>query len=163
MARHNHGDGTMECLNLFLGKREFLYIVSSMWKWQRILFLKYKKKSEPHFPHLRRSYAPSRSNCTDFENYPQEYYFSAFETQFYSNIVQFHTFSLLIEQFMQFGSADWPFLPNAFECMKSVWPYIKISDWLILRNTVDIFISPRCGARECPTLDTYWNRKVGSL
>ncbi len=34
-----------------------------------------------------------------------------------------------VEMFkMQFGLADGPFLPNEFECMKTVWPFIKISD-----------------------------------
>ncbi len=39
---------------------------------------------------------------------------------------------------MQFGPADWPFLPNEFKCMKIVWPFIKISDWPFLRNTIDM-------------------------
>ncbi len=39
---------------------------------------------------------------------------------------------------MQFCPADWPFLPNAFEYMKSVWPFTKISDWPFLRNTVEL-------------------------
>ncbi len=39
---------------------------------------------------------------------------------------------------MQFGPADWSFLPNMFERMKSVLPFIKISDWPFLRGTVDI-------------------------
>ncbi len=69
--------------------------------------------------------------------YAQEYHFSPFATQFCRNIVQFHPFFSLIEQFMQFGPADWPFLPHAFECMKSVWPFIKISDWPFLHNTID--------------------------
>ncbi len=61
-----------------------------------------------------------------------------FEAQFCRNIVQLCHFFLLIEQFMQFGPVDWPFSPNVFECMKSVWPFMKISDWPFLRNTVDI-------------------------
>ncbi len=30
------------------------------------------------------------------------------------------------------------FLPTAFECMKSIWPFIEISDRPFLRNTVDM-------------------------
>ncbi len=67
----------------------------------------------------------------------QEYHFSPFATKFCHNIMQLRPFFSLIEQFMQFGPTDWPFLPNVFECMKSVWPFIKISDWPFLRNTVD--------------------------
>ncbi len=54
----------------------------------------------------------------------QEHHFSPFATQFCCNIVQY--FFLLIEKFMQVGPADWPVLPNAFECMKSV-SYLKYS------------------------------------
>ncbi len=36
-------------------------------------------------------------------------------TQFCGNIKQFRPFFLLIELFLQFDPADWPFLPNAFE------------------------------------------------
>ncbi len=61
----------------------------------------------------------------------QEYHFSPFASQFCP-------FFLHIEQFRQFDPADLPFSPNAFECMKSVLPSIKISDWIFLRNTVDI-------------------------
>ncbi len=68
----------------------------------------------------------------------QEYHFSPFATQFCRNIVQFRPFFSLIEQFMQFDPVDWPFLPNTFECIKSVWPFIKISDWPFLRNTINI-------------------------
>ncbi len=39
----------------------------------------------------------------------REYHFSPFATQFRCNIVQFRHFFLLIEQFTQFGPADWPF------------------------------------------------------
>ncbi len=39
-------------------------------------------------------------------------------------------FFLTYWTFMQFGPADWHFLQNVFECMKSVWPFIKISDWI---------------------------------
>ncbi len=52
--------------------------------------------------------------------------------------MQFRPFFLLIEHFMQFGGADWLFLPNAFEGMKAVWPFIKISDRPFLRNAVDM-------------------------
>ncbi len=68
----------------------------------------------------------------------QEHHFSLFATQFCHNTMHFHPFFLLIGQFMQFDPADWPFLPNAFECMKSVWSFIKISDWSFLRNIVDM-------------------------
>ncbi len=39
---------------------------------------------------------------------------------------------------MQFGPADCPFLPNDFKCVQTVWLFIKMSDWPILRNTIDI-------------------------
>ncbi len=43
---------------------------------------------------------------------------------------------------MQFGPADWPFLPNEFECIQTVWLFIRMSDWLFLRNTSDMSIPP---------------------
>ncbi len=46
---------------------------------------------------------------------------------------------LLLEQLMQFGLADQLFLPNAFECIKSIWPFIKISGWPFWHNTVDMY------------------------
>ncbi len=54
----------------------------------------------------------------------QEYRFSPFATQFCHNIRQFRPFFLLIEHFMLFGPADCSFLLNAFECMKSVRPFL---------------------------------------
>ncbi len=39
---------------------------------------------------------------------------------------------------MQFGPADWSFLPNEFECIQTVWPFIKMSDWPFLRNNIDM-------------------------
>ncbi len=42
---------------------------------------------------------------------------------------------------MQFGPADWPFLPNEFECVQqTVWLFIKMSDWHFLRNTIDMYM-----------------------
>ncbi len=71
----------------------------------------------------------------------QEYHFSPFATLFCCSIMQFRPFFLLTEHFMQFGPADWPFLPTAFGSMKIVWPFSKISDWPFLRNTVDIHMN----------------------
>ncbi len=39
----------------------------------------------------------------------REYHFTPFATQFCGTIAQFRTFFSLIEQFMQFGPADWTF------------------------------------------------------
>ncbi len=41
---------------------------------------------------------------------------------------------------MQFGPADWPFLPNEFECIQTVWLFIKMSDWPFLGNTINIIL-----------------------
>ncbi len=38
---------------------------------------------------------------------------------------------------MQFGSADWSFLPIEFECVQTVWLFIKMSDWPFLRNIIE--------------------------
>ncbi len=40
---------------------------------------------------------------------------------------------------MQFGHADWPFLPNDFKCVQTVWLFIKMSDWPFLRNTINMY------------------------
>ncbi len=40
---------------------------------------------------------------------------------------------------MQFDLENWS-LPIEFECMKTVWPFIKISSWPFLRNTIDMSI-----------------------
>ncbi len=78
----------------------------------------------------------------------QEYHFSSFATPFCCNIAQFRPFFSLIEQFMQFGPADWPFLPYAFEYMKSVWP--------ALLNTVNILCasgsSVHLGTQHSPSI-----------
>ncbi len=39
---------------------------------------------------------------------------------------------------MHLRPANWLFLPNAFECMKPLWPFIKISDWPFLPKTVNL-------------------------
>ncbi len=67
----------------------------------------------------------------------QEYHFGPFATQFCHNIEEYRPFFLFIETFIiQFCPADWPFQTNEFEPMKTVWPFVKISDRPFLRNTV---------------------------
>ncbi len=49
-------------------------------------------------------------------------------------------------------SAVWPFLHNEFECVQTVWLFIKMSDWPFLRNTIEILTTRMV---ECTKIDQY--------
>ncbi len=53
--------------------------------------------------------------------------------------------------------AVWPcrlaFLPTEFECVQTVWFFIKMSDWPFLRKTIDMLIDARTLGRLHSLLD----------